>query len=124
MNMTKTQANKIVQDLFNKIPNVWHGYRYIADKMYDMELKAEKEHRKNRDSVKGFSAGQAAKYFTVKHLIDGRKQSFKLVDILDIRHEALMGQAYATRYAAELADWFALVESSEFNEIDYSDMMK
>jgi hypothetical protein len=124
MNMTKTQANKIVQDLFNKIPNIYHGYRYIADKMYDMELKAEKEHRKSRDSVKGFSVGQAAKYFTVKHLIEGKTSAYNVEAILDIRHECLIAQAYATRYAAELADWFALVESSEFNKIDYSDMME
>lgn len=124
MNMSKAQANKIINTLFAAIPDIYHGYRRMADKMFDLESSAEKQHRNSRGSVQGFSVIQAAKYFTIVHLMEGRDSTFKIVDMLDIRHEALMGQAYATRYAVELAEWFSLVASSEFAEIDYCEMMK
>ena len=123
MNMTKAQANKIINTLFVAIPDIYQGFGLMRDNLERLEKAAEKEHRKNRDSVQGFSVGQAAKYFTVQHLFDGRESRYTIEALIDIRYEALLGQAYATRYAEKLTQWFELVAASEFKSIDYASLM-
>lgn len=123
--LSKSAANKIISDCFYAIPdNIFHGFTSMRDKLYNMELAAEKQHRAGYDAVKGFSAAQAAKYFTVKHLIDLRHQSYSVESILDIRNECLYAQAYASRYAEELKPFFEYVKASQFGEIDYAELMK
>ena len=127
MNMTKAEANKIINTLFAAIPDIYQGFRLMRDNMERVEKEAEKNHRNpargGRGSVSGFSVGQAAKYFTIQHLFDGKDSTYTIESMIDIRHEALLGQAYATRYRKELAQWFELVEQSNFKDIDYSVMM-
>lgn len=124
MNMTKTQANKIIKDLFNAIPDIYQGFHLVRDNMERLELKAEKEHRYNRGSVKGFSANDAARYFTIQHLHDGKDNNYTIESIIDIRYEALLGCAYAKRYADKLQAWFEMVDNSQFKDIDYAELMK
>jgi dsRNA-specific ribonuclease len=57
-------------------------------------------------------------------LFDGKTDKYDIEAIIDIRYEALLGAAYAKRYAKELAQWFELVEQSQFKDIDYAEMMK
>lgn len=121
--MTKVQANALINKLFAAIPDIYQGFGLMRDKLERLEKEAEKEHRRNRDSVKGFSVGQAAKYFTVQHLFDGESSTYTIESVIDIRYEAILGAAYAKRYAKELAQWFELVKQSEFSKIDYSEMM-
>lgn len=123
MNMTKTQANAIINTLFAAIPDFGSGFQSAKDKMYDLEKDAEKKHRYNRPAVKGFSVGQAAKYFTIQHLFDGVTASYTIEAMIDIRHEALLGCAYARRYSEELKVWMEMVFASKFAEIDYAEMM-
>jgi hypothetical protein len=122
--LSKAQANKIINTLFSAIPDIYQGFYLMRDNMERLEKEAEKQHRRNRPAVNGFSVGQAAKYFTIQHLYQGKSSNYTVEDMIDIRHEALMGQAYATRYRKELAQWFELVEQSQFKEVDYSDLMK
>lgn len=124
MNMTKTQANAIINTLFAAIPDVYQGFGLMRDNMERMEKEAEKKHRYNRPAVKGFSVGQAAKYFTIQHLFDGTTASYTIESMIDIRHEALLGCAYARRYSEELKVWMEMVFASKFSEIDYSELMK
>lgn len=124
MNMTKAQANTIINTLFAAIPDIYQGFGLMRDNMERLEKEAEKKHRYNRDAVKGFSVGQAAKYFTIKHLFDGATASYTIEAMIDIRHEALLGCAYARRYSEELKGWMEIVHASKFSEIDYSELMK
>lgn len=124
MNMTKAQANAIINTLFAAIPDIYQGFGLMRDNMERMEKEAEKKHRYNHPAVKGFSVGQAAKYFTIQHLFDGATASYTIEAMIDIRHEALLGCAYARRYSEELKIWMELVFASKFAEIDYSSMMK
>ena len=124
MNMTKTQANAIINTLFAAIPDIYHGFGLMRDNMERLEKDAEKKHRYNRPAVKGFSVGQAAKYFTIAHLFDGATASYTIEAMIDIRHEALLGCAYARRYSEELKEWMEMVHASKFAEIDYSELMK
>lgn len=124
MNMTKAQANAIINTLFAAIPDIYQGFGLMRDNMELLEKEAEKKHRYNRDAVKGFSVGQAAKYFTISHLFDGAKASYTIEAMIDIRHEALLGCAYARRYSEELKGWMEMVFASKFAEIDYAELMK
>ena len=124
MNMTKTQANTIINTLFAAIPDIQPGFYVMRDKLERLEKEAEKKHRYNHPAVKGFSVAQAAKYFTISHLFDGATASYTIEAMIDIRHEALLGCAYARRYSEELKGWMEIVHASKFAEIDYSSLMK
>lgn len=124
MNMTKTQANAIINTLFAAIPDTYHGFETMREILFALEKDAEKKHRYNRPAVKGFSVSQAAKYFTISHLFDGATASYTIEAMIDIRHEALLGCAYARRYSEELKGWMEIVHASKFAEIDYAEMMK
>jgi hypothetical protein len=130
MTMSKAAANKIVKELFYALPTIHIQFSTVADKMYAMELAAEKQHRVGRESVKGFSAGNAAMYFTVKHLFDAMTaittgvSLYTVKDLLHIRNECLYAQAYAEENYTALLEWMHKVESSEFSSIDYAKMMK
>ena len=72
MNMTKAQANKIINTLFAAILDIYQGFRLMRDNMERMEKEAEKDHRYTRPAVKGFSVTQAAKYITIQHQFHGK----------------------------------------------------
>lgn len=124
MNMTKAQANTIINTLFAAIPDACHGFQPLREILFAMEKEAEKNFRRNRPAVKGFSVAQAAKYFTIQHLFDGATASYTIEDMISIRHEALLGCAYAHRYSEELKGWMEAVHTSKFAEIDYAELMK
>lgn len=124
MNMTNAQANTIINTLFAAIPDIYHGFGLMRDNMERLEKDAEKKHRYNRPAVKGFSVGQAAKYFTIRHLFNGATASYTIEAMIYIRHEELLGCAYARRYSEELKGWMEIVHASKFAEIDYSELMK
>lgn len=124
MNMTKAQANTIINTLFAAIPDTYHGFETMREILFALEKDAEKNHRYNRPAVKGFSVSQAAKYFTISHLFDGATASYTIEAMIDIRHEALLGCAYARRYSEELKGWMEMVFASKFAEIDYAELMK
>lgn len=123
MNMTKAQANTIINTLFAAIPDIYQGFGLVRDNLERMEKEAEKNFRRNRDAIKGFSVTQAAKYSTIQHLFDGATASYTIEDMISIRHEALLGCAYARRYSEELKFWMEDVHASKFAEIDYAEMM-
>lgn len=126
MNMTKAQANTIINTLFAAIPDFGSGFQSAKDKMYDLEKAAEKQHRYGRTNgpAASFTVGQAAKYFTIQHLFAGATASYTIEDMISIRHEALLGCAYARRYSEELKFWMEAVHGSKFAEIDYAELMK
>ena len=67
----------------------------------------------------------AAKYFVVRHLLDGWRETgrFTVDDILAIRNEVLYAQAYAKRFHAELSAWYATF-AIKFEQVDYAELMK
>lgn len=125
MNMTKAQANNLINTLFAAIPDIYQGFDLMRDNLERMEKEAEKRYRKHyRGECKSFSVAQAAKYFTIQHLFGGATASYTIEHMIDIRHEALLGCAYARRYIEELKGWMEIVHASKFAEIDYSELMK
>lgn len=130
--MTKAQSLAMIQDLFNRIPyTVQSGFKTAQDDLFDLNQKAEKQHRKCAYSSRyNCTASNIAKYFTVMHLFEGmqaatgEKKGYTIEAILHIRFECLKAQAYAMENKEKLQAWFELVKNSRFNELDYYELIK
>lgn len=109
--------------------NLYDGFREVARYLFDKNLVAERQHRKGSAYMParahGISANDAAKLFTVSHLLDGFAEPDKWsVDaILSIRTEVLYAQAYSKKFHTELKAW-AQKYSEAFAQIDYAKLME
>ncbi len=129
--LTKKQQIALIEDLFRKIPDFWNGFKLARDDLFAMNRAAEKQHRKGAHSSRYNSPiNTVAKYFTVMHLFEGmqaatgEKQGYTIEAILHIRLECLKAQAYAMTNKEKLQDWFDLVKSTEFETLDYCELIK
>lgn len=125
--MNKTQQIKTIREAFADIPDLQDGFKDVREYLFDMNEQAERRHRKGTPYglTNGLSVKDAAKLFTVSHLLDGWKQPEKwtVEDILNVRNECLYAQAYAKRFHAELTAW-AEKYQTEFAQVDYAELMK
>lgn len=129
--MTKAQSIKLIENLFRSIPDTWASHKLMRDDLFDLNQKAEKQHRKGAYSSRyNCTVSNIAKYFTVMHLFEGmqaatgEKQGYTIEAILHIRFECLKAQAYAMENKEKLQAWFKLVKESRFNELDYCELIK
>lgn len=125
---SKTQQIKFIDRAFNALPTISHSLSTMRDKLFDMNLEAERHHRRHRPAPKGFSANAAARLFTIKHLAESlaAPERYTVADILCIRAECLHAQAYANEHRAEiLAAWTARgIDPAEIRAIDYAKLME
>lgn len=127
--MKKTAAIRLIREAYDAIPDLQDGFTNVKDRLYEMNLRAERVHRKHRPySITkpfGLTVDKAAKYFVIKHLLDGveNPDRFSVTDILHIRNEILYAQAYAKRHLAELQPWFEKYKETA-RELDYSELVK
>ena len=128
--MTKAAQLKTIDAAFNALPQIFHGFQTIGEKLFCMNLAAERQHRKGfgRTAPKGFSANAAARLFTVRHLNEAleKPDRYTVADILHIRTECLHAQAYAIEHrAAILESWEAAgIDRAAIMAIDYAELMK
>lgn len=128
--MNKAAQLKTIDAAFNALPQIFHGFQTIGEKLFRMNLEAERQHRKGfgRTAPKGFSANAAARLFTVRHLIEAleKPDRYTVTDILHIRTECLYAQAYAIEHrAAILESWEAAgIDHAAIMAIDYAELMK
>ena len=129
--MTKAQSIKLIENLFRSIPDMWAGFKLMRDDLFDLNQKAEKQHRKGAYSSRyNCTVSNIAKYFTVMHLFEGmqaatgEKQGYTIEAILHIRLECLKAQAYAMENKEKLQAWYKLVQESRFNDLDYCELIK
>ncbi len=129
--VTKAQSIKLIEDLFRGIPDTWAGFKLMRDDLFDLNIKAEKQHRKGAySSCYNCPVNTIAKYFTVLHLFEGmqaatgEKQGYTVEAILHIRFECLKAQAYAMTNKEKLLAWYELVKNSRFNDLDYCELIK
>lgn len=126
---TKTAQLKIIDRAFHALPQIFHHFDTIGEKLFKMNLDAERQHRKMRggSSIQGFSAAAAARLLTVRHLAEALKKPdrYSVTDILSIRLECLFAQAYAAENrAAILSVWEAAgIDLDAVLSINYSEMM-
>jgi len=124
---TMKQQLKTIDHAFNALPQIFHGFETVSDKLLKMNLEAERHHRRNRPTPKGFSANAAARLFTVRHLAEAleKPNRYQVDDILYIRTECLHAQAYANQHRAEILEAWdkAGVKIDDVLAVDYSELM-
>jgi len=125
--MNHTQQIKVIREAFSSIPDLQDGFKDVREYLFDKNEQAERQHRKGAPfGLKhGLSVKDAAKLFTVSHLLDGFKEPDKwTVDVItSIRTEVLYAQAYAKRFHKELTEWSAQW-AEKFKQVDYAELMK
>ncbi len=125
--MNRNQQIKMIREAFSAIPDLQDGFKDVREYLFDKNEQAERQHRKGAPfGIKhGLTVKDAAKLFTVSHLLDGFKEPNKwTVDaITSIRPEVLYAQAYAKRFHKELTEWAAKY-ASPFEQVDYAELMK
>ena len=64
---------KVIKRVFNDLYFLEQDYRTSRDKLYDLNIKDERNHRKSFGSNynKKFTLDISSKFWTVKHMIDG-----------------------------------------------------
>jgi hypothetical protein len=107
--------------------NLQDGFKDVAEYLLDKNLAAERQHRKGAPyGIRhGLTVNDAAKLFTVSHLLEGWAEPDKwTVDaILSIRNEVLYAQAYGKRFHKELEPW-ARKWAEPIKSVDYAVLMK
>jgi len=134
--LSHNQQVKLIREAYSELVylNLQDGFKDVAEYLFDKNLTAERQHRKGAPyGIRhGISANDAAKLFTVEHLLEGfaNPDKWTVDDILSIRNEVLYAQAYAKRFHKELTEW-ATKWSSLFlhgptgdQPIDYAELMK
>jgi hypothetical protein len=103
---------------------VKHTYE-VELSVYDMNIEAERRHRHGQHPPCSLSVKDAAKLFTVSHLLDGFKEPNKwdVGALLYIRTEVLYAQAYAKKHHSEIDGW-AAKWLGPFEQVDYAELMK
>lgn len=127
MKTPRSQQIKLIREAYDAIPDLQDGFKDVREYLFDLNETAERRHRKGAPyGIRhGLSVKDAAKLFTVSHLLDGYAEPNKRsVDhITSIRTEVLYAQAYAKRFHAELTEW-ASKYSGPFASVDYAELMK
>lgn len=125
--LSRTQQIKAIREAFAAIPDMQDGFKDVREYLFDKNETAERQHRKGAPyGIKhGLTVKDAAKLFTVSHLLDGFKEPDKwtVEHITSIRTEVLYAQAYAKRFHKELTEWSAKW-AEKFEQVNYSELMK
>lgn len=126
--MSRKQTLAAIDRVFREMNGPQHGFDTVRDKLFAMNVKAEREHRKGAWSrgSHGLTVPQAARLFTVQHIAEGldKPDRWAVKDVPYIRLEAIMGQAYACEYRAEFLAAFerAGVTVAEALSWDYAEL--
>ena len=121
-----TQQLALIDEAYNALPDMQDGYRDVAERLFDMNAVGERQHRKgNPGGYPGLSVAAAARYFTIKQLLDGWREPehYTVDDIVNVRNEVLYAQAYAKRFHKALIVW-ASQYGALIDELDYSKLIK
>lgn len=127
--LSRTQQIRLIREAFDELQSIdlQDGFRDVQDLLFRKNLVAERQHRKGAPyGIRhGLTVNDAAKLFTVQHLLEGWQEPDKwTVDhILSIRSEVLYAQAYAKKFHTELKAW-AQKYSEAFAQIDYAKLME
>ena len=128
--MNKKDHNKATKKISTYFSRLYHACNDKAwvnpvGKLEDMEKKAEKDYRFNRDYSVPLSISSVAKLFTVQHIFEGFEKKLDIANMLHIRLECYIGQAIATEYEKEILAEFSQEEIDWFlKNIDYANLME
>jgi hypothetical protein len=117
----------IIAKAFDAIPVIYAGFRTIKEKMFDVSYKSEKEYRKDRAPIPGFTSADAARYFVVRWLAGyttGKDAMPTIVDINHMRPDRVMAASYAAEHKDLLINWCAESVTESFWALDYAKLMQ
>lgn len=105
--MISNKEKRILKEMYYDLDRALEskGWGNLVGKLYKMEVQAEREHREFRGPY-SCTISDAARYFTVKHVLDGLKSRLKVADYLHTRQECFYGEALATEYRTEITAVF------------------
>lgn len=127
--MNRTEQIKTIRQAYSDLAalDLQDGFWEVEKRLLEMNTVAERRHRKGApNGIKhGLTVKDAAKLFTVQHLLDGWENTtrFSVDDILNIRTEVLFAQAYASRHYATLATWVK-TWAEPFKQVDYAKLQQ
>ena len=125
--MFKNEQIKTIRSAFDELGRIGlqDGWYDVQQRLYDMNIEAERRHRHGSHPPTPLSVKDAAKLFTVKHLLDGWQEPDKwdVGAILQIRREVLYAQAYAKKHHSQLDGW-AAKWIGPFEQVDYAKLME
>ena len=134
--LSKSAQIRAIKEAYSELVslNLQDGFRDVQQILYTKNLAAERQHRQGAPyGIRhGLGIIDAAKLFTVQHLLDGwaEPNKWSVDDIISIRNEVLYAQAYAKRFHKELEQW-ATKYAPMFTrtadgilQIDYAELMK
>jgi hypothetical protein len=123
--MKRAEQIRTIDAAYNELGrlNLQDGFWNVRERLFDMNEKAERQHRNGRPR-QPLTVTAAARLFTVKHVIDGwlEPDKWTVDEILNIRNEVLYAQAYAKRHHSQLDLW-AVKWRGPFEQIDYAGLM-
>ena len=126
--MITTAQKKLISKAFNsfrRLDNITHTpYR---EELFRLEKNYEKRHRKFCSGRSyGLSVSDAAKYWTVCHLLDAydKPDTYDVSDYLDVKTSIFTAQAIALNYPDMLELAFLEFDRSEFEALDYCKLME
>lgn len=122
--MTKTQ--KLIGRVFASLPEMHHGFHDCDRLLLDECVAAERQHRRGRGSVRGFTPVDAGRYFAAAYLhgmVTGARKVPEVGDYLSFRHELYTAAAIVHENREALTAWAATVPA-EFVALDYCDLMQ
>lgn len=121
---------KTINALYDHLERACDNRSWVnpVKQMYKMNLQDEKSYRnsgRGSDNPK-FTANLAAKYFTVKHILDGKESKLSAKDILHIRLSCFYGEAIAKEYTAEVNHAITIAPQTvnDFLSLDYAKLME
>jgi hypothetical protein len=122
--MITNKEKKLIKTMFEKLDYSCQnrGWTNPIQTIYKMELAGEKQHRGFAPAGCGCgncTISDAAKYFTIKHILDGKESNLPASDIFHIRLECYYGEAIAKEYEKEVNSALTQEEITEFQKLDY-----
>ena len=127
--MTHNEQIKTIREAYCELSGLGlqDGFWEVHKRLLEMNTEAERRHRRSAPNGirHGLTVKDAAKLFTVKHLLDGWADThrFSVDDILNIRTEVLYAQAYASRHYATLATWVK-TWAGPFESVEYAKLQQ
>ena len=121
-----TQQLVLIDEAYHDLPEMVDGRKDVAELIFDMNVEGERRHRKpTPGGYPGLSVAAAARYFTVKQLLDGWREPnrYTVDDIVNVRNEVLYAQAYAKRFSKVLNAWVCEY-GYQIDQLDYSKLVK
>lgn len=122
-----TKQRKIIADGYGRLYGLnfvrWEHYR---ESLFKIERDYEKRHRRSQyGRAHGMTINDAAKYYTVKHILDALEKPdlFTVADTLHVKASAIMAQALVAEYKDRIVEMMAGFDTEAFAALDYAEMV-